>query len=482
MRDIKRFVANWLTDDACYDKALLKYEIKQLDSRLQRVMGDGKNARLKTREAAQFCSEMALKYERLLQILNPDFIEEADVILPDNIPSRCYVTIQTLKQQLILTTSLAGEIEIVSQLKQHYQYLQILLNGMQPQFVELNQRALTGRLRAIIGTYSTSEWLLTVVAFANESAENLMTSMAVLAQLNNKELLQLAALFEQEEMVSLINSIFFYKLNPHQLFEQVLHPEKLISVRTRLSLLHHFIEMIHQTVLQALKQRGISKANDYLFHGDELPQGIAINPSGETKDMIILALKAWRPVTLSTGGLLYKSKVYELFRAYKFWFNPDCLIDTVMTLQLQLAMDAEAIQEHSDFPQQMQHLFQQLSTTECLDLYGYFSNKDSRYLMRTLAAVLEGQEIPSLPIPAKEHMEAIEEVYKALNVVMEAVRDELTKRHIITAPYARDSHKPVAPGRRNINAVSRIMSLYQRSAINENKRIGQLFDEVEANS
>ncbi|WED42520.1 hypothetical protein [Legionella cardiaca] len=485
MTNINHFKIQQLVNERCRAKALIKYEIKQIENRLQKAMGDGKSARLRIQDAAQFCSELSLKYENLLYLLKPDY-QESDIAvsISENSPSRCYVMIQTLKQQICLPMELAEETKIVRKLKYYYKYLQEQLNGLHPQSVEYIQRSLTGQLKTLVEAKSSADWLYAIVAFANNAGENILSSLALVAQVDDKEMLMLASLFERPEITLIINHIFFYKLNPHQLFKQALHPEKLLSVKARLSMLHQFIESIHQTVLQALKQRGIGELHDYLFHGEEeLPQGITINIENETQHLIITALKEWRlPNIVLSEEIITKSKLNDFFRAYKFWFNPNRLIDTAMALRQQLGHCSESHESYKKFFQDMQDLFKQLATTECLDLYGYFANKDSCYLMRTLAAMLEDQKIAALPLATPQQKDTIARVYQVLDCVMEAVREELSNRSITTTPYARHStHKPLKPGRRNINAITRIMNLYSGSIVLENQTLEQLFKEVGGN-
>ncbi|CEK09562.1 hypothetical protein [Legionella hackeliae] len=485
MSNAKGFAIDWLVDESCRTKAFLKYEIKQIENRLQKAMGDGKNTRMRISDAAQYCSELAAKYDDLLYLLKPGYLQETDltISISENNPSRCYVTIQTLKQQFNVSMAISEEIKITWKLKHYYQYLQGQLNGLQPQSVEYIQRSLTGQLKQLIESQTCAEWLHAAVVFANDAGENILSSLALLAQLNDKEMLQLAALFEKSDIIFTVNNLFFYKSNPHQLFKQALHPEKLLSVKARLSMLHQFIESMHQTIMQSLKQRGIGELHDYLLHGDDLPQGVTIAMDDEVHKLIISALKEWRlPTIILSNELVEKNKLNNLFRAYKFWFNPNRLIDTVMTLQQQLGHSPDVNDNYMKFSSYMQEMFHQLSTTECLDLYGYFANKDSCYLMRSLAAVLDDQKIAALPLATQEQKEAIGRVYRALDCAMEAIRHELLNRHITTIPYTRcNTHKSLKPGRRNLDAITRIMALYSNPVVLENKTLEQLFQEAGGN-
>ena len=232
--------------------------------------------------------------------------------------------------------------------------------------------------------------------------------------------------------------------------------------------------------MQNLCLRGINEFHDYLFHGEGLPQGVTINGEEKIRDLIISLIKDWRCSMANCDDLAHKNKVFDLFHAYKFWFNPNRLIDTAMSLQRQLA-ENETTENCKKFSQEMQLLYTQLTTTECLDLYGYFANKDTCYLMRTLTAVAEAQPVSTLPVLDLSEREIVAQVHNTLDCIMEALRDELLNRHITTASYARNKGtKFVKPGRRNLNAVTRIIELYcSHKSLAENHTIEQLFSEVE---
>ena len=78
--------------------------------------------------------------------------------------------------------------------------------------------SLTGQLKDLLNANSPAEWLLAVVAFANDSEENLSAALMLFSQLSDKELVHFADLLERPDFILHINSIFFYKLNTQQLF------------------------------------------------------------------------------------------------------------------------------------------------------------------------------------------------------------------------------------------------------------------------
>ena len=196
--------------------------------------------------------------------------------------------------------------------------------------------------------------------------------------------------------------------------------------------------------------------------------------------MILEAIKSWHIKASTSCERLSVKQLQDLFSAYKFWFNPSHLIDAVMLLQQKQIKHTEQMSQNG-FYQHMRDLYRQLTTTECLDLYGYFSNKDSCYLMRTLLMIKKGGVVSWLPWLKQEETHAIHRVYDAIECVMSALRDELASRHIHTTPYQRDfKAKNISPGRRNREAVIRIITLYaNQMVVRTSARIEQLFTSLE---
>ncbi|RMX17964.1 hypothetical protein EAS68_10040 [Legionella jordanis] len=477
----KKVSINFLVNNHARIKARLKYEIKFLENRLHKAMGDGKHVRLKTQDAAQLSSALAIKYSELASLLQVDvkIKPKGDLRVLENNPSRYYVVIQTLKQQLSRNLSLSEELMIIHKLENYYKYLQQQLNGLQPQSIEISQRSLTGKLKAILNVNGSVEWLHAIVDLANDVGENLISCFGLISQLNQQELLGLAQYYEKSDVIFLIASLFYYKQQPHKLFKQTLHPEKLASVKNRLFMLYQFIESLHENLFHHLKQQGIA-IHDYLFHEEEMPAGIKIEAE-QNANVIISALKEWRLMSHAQSDEIFlANKINDLFRCYKFWFNPNRLIDTAMTLnQLSLKHTNGQAGNFNKFCLFMQELFQRLSTTDCLDLYGYFSNKDSSYLMQILSALLHDEQVISIPTPNQQQKYALERVYKTLATIMEALREELGRRYVLTEAYHHiHERKPLKPGHRNLNAIIHIMNLYCDSAVLENKTIEALFKEM----
>lgn len=320
-------------------------------------------------------------------------------------------------------------------------------------------------LARVLESRCCSEWLHAMVHYAHESGSNAHLHQLLITELTDDELNILYGMFAKPDYVALINSIFFYKQDPQSLYEQILHPEKMVSVQSRLNFLHEFIEYIYKSTVQTLGQRGQAVYKDYLLHGQDTPPGVSIENAADFRDSIVSAIKEWRLKGLiSQDDLSENDGVACLFGAYKFWFNPEQLIDTVMMLRLA--------------KQDNQHIFSSLDTSQCLDLYGYFSNKSSGYLMRTLLAAYDGQIISGLPAFSSYEKKAIRTVYHTLDSLMNALRDELQHRQIITEPYDRTIDAHLKPGNRIIRAIHRIIYLYMEEQERNNLLLEGLFREL----
>ncbi|BCA96858.1 hypothetical protein TUM19329_32190 [Legionella antarctica] len=221
---------------------------------------------------------------------------------------------------------------------------------------------------------------------------------------------------------------------------------------------------------------------DYLFHGEELPQGIMIEVDEEFKVIIQSAIKKVKvQYTHESEEQVTMERLHDLVRAYKFWFNPNRLVDAVMVLQQRLVKDdISEDNKLSVFRQKMVLLYEQLPTTECLNLYGYFANNDSRYLLYTLFSIEKGNGFDWLPPLNTTERNAITRVFQALQCVMEALREALKIRHAAAESYAYDPAKQqIHTGRRNRDAVFRIIALYGSEAVTLNNTVEELFNYIE---
>ena len=463
---------NWLISDACRQEAHAKYDIKLLECRLN-ILSTQKTV---SSESIQCVLEALIQsYINYLQLLKKAYpLLESDPTCPSGETwHKCYRHILNFQARLSAEQNQLEKIRLIELLLTHYQYLIRLIN---PSVLHTKEKHLGNHLKILLAAKSPDTWLQ---ALAQVQVQKLAGGKGELLRLASNELIQLANRFQQQAFLEPIHAVFFYKLHPEHLFAQIPHPEKQISVQTRLSLLYKWIESLHQALTQVLHERELGVLQDLLFHGEELPAGteIEVNQSYHRSIQAVLKLLPTRSGDTKNEEIL--KQVDNIFRAYKFWFNPDRLVDAVMILKQRLLANNPSGQNQCLY-QQMIHLYKQLTTTECLDLYGYFANKSSCYLMRTLLSIQQKQTHKWLPKLTEAEQLAIQHIYDDLDSVMEALRQELSARNIATEPYKRRlSGKAIAPGRRIRYAILRIIDLYEDKNDQNSLEIEHLFSLIE---
>lgn len=330
-------------------------------------------------------------------------------------------------------------------------------------------------IKPLLDPVSSTAWLQGVVSLANMKGQLDSKQLALsLEELDDEQLSLLARAFARDDIIKLLHAIFFYKLCPEGLFSQAIHPEKLVSVKYRLSLLYDFLIRLNKTLADLMRKRGFEPEQDLMFHSDELPKGIALEAGGEYRETILAAVRQWRLNIPMTEEQVSRNQVQDMCRAYKYWFNPNRLIDAAMILY-------QRIGQAGDFYHELQTLYRKFSTAECLDLYGYFSNHDTRYLLYTLTSVARGDMMDWLPPLTNEERLSVEVAYVILADIMNTLRDELAARQIVTSPYEHQlPDKKIRPGRRNRDAVFRILRLYSHKRWASNTRLEMLFQQMES--
>lgn len=462
-------------------KAHIKHELRHLESRLNRAMA---RKELSGPEMTHLFTNLACRYLDYLKIIEPekeytfsDSLGDCQVKLAD-----CYSLIQNYQHQLFINPNLQHESKLVVDIATLYFQCAKISDGSDDSLDTLsNQLMIPDKLKSIFMTQNSLEsWLLALVDVWNQSHHDGQDLSLLFKDWTLIEQQYMLDFFSETTLVDLVNAIFFYKLYPDKLFAELIHPEKLISVRTRLGLLHEYIELLQHHAYQVAQQHGLKPGVDYLFHGDELPQGIMIEVNDEYCLMIKHAIKKLKVgFSEENEDKAIVERLLDLGRAYKFWFNPNRLIDAVMVLQQCLLKD----QVKTDlllFQQEMVMIYGRLTTTQCLDLYGYFANNDSRYLMYTLFSIIENKPLDWLPQLTAIEKNAIITVFHALQCVMEALRSELKNRHVTTDSYVYDLGKDqVQARRRNRDAVFRILAIYGSETITMNETVEKMFSFIE---
>lgn len=481
-------ISNWFITDDNRAKAQVKYELKLLESRLGKFLTVYRRTDPCPDGLRILCGLLSNKYLDYLKCIgykNPPYFSE---LHKSNISVDWFDHINLIlnfKERLSKVIKLEEERKLALEIASLYHQL-ISTNSREVAFSNgsgvINESE--DYLKHLFQKDSIKLWLKTLVEFWNLRDDQNQEPTIFFRNWTQVSLQHALDFFANEQLVDLVNAIFFYKLYPDKLFNELIHPEKLVSIRMRLSALHCFIERLQKELFNTVDQREIKPRVDYLFHGDELPQGIMIEVNQEFREIIQSAVKQLKiKFTPENEAQVTLERLHDLLMAYKFWFNPNRLIDAVMVLQQRLVK--EKTTEEADlavFHQEMIVLYRQLTTTECLDLYGYFANNDSRYLLYTLFIIGQGQSLDWLNELNKVEKLAIESVFQALKCVMEALRVELKNRHVSTEPYIYDLAKQyLQAGRRNRDAVYRIIAIYGRETVTISDNVEKLFCFMEGN-
>lgn len=467
-------ISHWQVTDTDQAKALIKYELNYLKNSLHQYLNTPESLKKHSNEVNVLCQAIANKYFNYLCLLE----NTTEIHLPELVATPCYIKhfhlILSLERELARTLGLAVKKALIIELIQLYQ----MVNSA-GSFESLHLLSVhSNQLKQLFHKPKLDLWLIGLVDFWSQHDSMLIELPALFYDWDILQ--QKAALdfFSETTFVDLVNTLFFYKLYPDRLFGHLIHPEKLISVRMRLGVLHYYIESIQQHLYTASVKNGLKPGVDHLLHGNELPKGIMIEVDDSFREVIQQAIKK-----LKVGYIPHNSQqeirelLSDLESAYKFWFNPNRLIDAVMVLQRNLVSDT---QEKNTFESEMVLAFKKLTTTECLDLYGYFANKDTKFLLYTFFAIIQNVTFDWLPPLHERDKEVLNKVFHALLSVMEALRIELKHRHVTTDTYTYElMHETIHIGHRNRDAVFRVLTLYGCNAPTHNDTMEQLFRLVE---
>lgn len=478
-------LSHWFVTDDYRAKAQIKYELKHLESRLHQYLDVRSDLVYCSDEVNALCHTLAYRYLDYLKLIDAhvkvDFVELSEQAKTISWHER-HEMIVGLKQQLSKTAVLEEEIKLITEIASLYHQCTQVINAPLPSEPESFGQEPVDELLQLFHQHNLKCWLSDLVNLWNQNNVLNIEPSLLFRNWSLKEQQLALDFFSDTEWVNLVNAIFFYKLYPDKLFNELIHPEKLVSVRMRLGCLHETIELLQRQLYSIALQHGLKPGIDFLFHGDELPQGILIEINQEFRENIQLAVKSLKmKLTAENEQQAIIERLHDLGRAYKFWFNPNRLIDAVMVLQQRLVNELiDGANQAPVFHQEMLILYRQLTTTDCLNLYGYFANNDSRYLLYTLFTIVQGKPIDWLPELVDAEKKAVERVFQALKCVIEALRAELKNRNVTTEPYIYDLAKQhLQAGRRNRDAVFRIIAIYGHETVTISDTVEKLFGFVE---
>ena len=475
-------LANCLVTEHYRTKAQIKYELNYLEHCLNKHLTTYNTLEYSPAKLNSLCDAVADKYLDYLKVggdkldvrsnvpmtaLSLHWPKQADFILNIKKELTQAPDVDAEKKLIIALATLYREIKFISSQS-------LLINAERISYLsdkDLNKLTYKNNL---------SLWLTELIDFWNHHETNCMDLSMLFCEWKIQQHHLTFDFFSALETIQLANAIFFYKLYPAKLFNILVRTEKLVSIRMRLGVLHHYIELMQKQLNSLAEQYGLKPALDYLFHGEDLPQGIFIEVDSKFSVLIQTLIKQIKiTVTPENEQQTILEPLYDLRRAYKFWFNPNRLIDAVMVLQQRLVKE-NTEQEGEFFQQKMRQLYSQLTTTECLDLYGYFANDDSRYLVYTFFIIKNGAVLDWLPKLNKKEKNIIHCIFSALKSAMEALRLELKNRSIATEPYNDDLAKYYTQtGKRNRDAIFRVLAIYTSDTKSNNSAIDELFQFIE---
>lgn len=476
----------WLITDADIAKAKIQFELKQKEFRLQKIIEGPLEIHHYYAEILVFVHQILIHYSDYFLLLGHDperFLMGTLVEEPDIHIQSYFDAILKLKSVGTDARSPEDEVRWVSERIRNYSKLKNHIASLVHEPARGSEHLEPqDPFNLLVDHEHLGPWLFELLESWDDLNPMLHSVKINFNTWSREDIIQALEFVNSDQYVDLANSLFFYKLFPDKLFNELIHPEKLVSVRLRLGLLHTLIETIATQLFSAAQYCDIEPGIDYFFHGDDLPQGILIDVCDEVSALIRSAIKNLNVrITKEDEHQVTLERLNDLRLSYKFWFNPNRLIDASMVLYQRLVGESDSEDDQLTlFFQEMKQLYSDLTTSECMDLYGYFANDDSRYLMYTLNLITNGRFFEWLPPPNRAELSAIRRVFDTLKCVMEALRIELQSRHVMTQPYQADLAADYRQaGRRIRDAVYRIIVIYGSEKMVMSESLEKLFRSIE---
>ena len=467
-----------LISKANRDKARLKYEIKLLEYKLFSLMDTSRQKSSCYDDIHDLCDLIANAYTRYLHLLgcsnHIDQVQSKELTVRESWFDTYYAVLK-LRKQWISTHTLQEESTLLRTLSLLYWQISDVYEGTTPLKTPTQHLRTEFFLYSLFTSGDLQLWLLGLIDFWNKTPEARSDHVSFFAALDGQQQQYVLDFLASPECTQLINTVFFYKKHPEQLTNQIVSIEKLVSLSSRLTLLHRYLEEFHQDIHSLARQKGLEPGIDFLFHNEELPSGVCFTISDDYKALVLSAVKLVRghPSLDNAPNSLVETR--DFLACYKFCFNPNRLVDTVMLLR-------QCIEKaNGTFAQGASLLYQQLATAECVDLYGYFSNHDTRYFLFTLSSIVN-QSYPHqwLPVLGHDELSAVQRVLTTLRLFMDALRTELSYRTIITEPYVYQVPRNLFfVKKRDREAVLRILTVYCHEVVDVNTKVDLLLMELE---
>lgn len=301
-------------------------------------------------------------------------------------------------------------------------------------------------------------------------------------QLSNEALKDLARSFNCKERAAIVNSVFYFKLYPAELLNPGYSAPQLLMTKKLLEDLHDNAKRLFRAVKHSAAERCQLRIFDYIFQGLELPEGMRFVARADHAHSIKKVLSDYPIKVPADTAVIVQNPMHALLRAYKFWFNPNRLIDAMMGMWNSSTAPAnERKTPLRLFSCSLQRYYQALSTSECIDLFGYFSNKSSQYFYRCLQAAIDNSAPEALPPCSAQDKKIIRLIATLFLTLVQQLQKELQARNISTdALVINSARKPrFLPGKRNRRAIEHIIARYSTIEHRPNQTLEALFNTIE---
>lgn len=464
-------VLTWLKQEGNSHLAEIMHAIRKTESQLH--VATGKIISIHGRDQHKhYCQQLITYYNQLKnknndKLSNENFI--AETLLVD-----CYHKIRQLQDKLCVVHIQKSRQDIVNRLVFYYEnYIDLLsASPTNPQVYEQKP------LQELLSVKNTKEWLWALWKINHWLDKKNQSVACFFSATSEVHLISLYQQFTKSEFIELCHAIYIYQTRIGDLIECT-NFENVIKSQQILAKLYQFIETLYQLIVQRLHSYGFGAGQDYLIHGNLLPLEVNVQVNLPTTRMLREFLQA---VDLSMERIdLPILFIEDILLCYKYWFKPKRLIDLCVSLYYHLTGQRFLNKEIADFSNALSIVFGQISTTLGLELYGYFSNKDTKYLLRTLYAASVGNNILGFSAISSAEKELFARIYSLLQAFITGLIAELSNRHLVISPIDFDKKKAVVPGKRNLMVLQHILNLYKHEQGYRNEKLEGAFQLMENN-
>jgi len=452
-----------------YTKARLRWDIKGLERRLVSLMTDISS---EPRLCLEVLEQLMVAYQRLYAKTS---LPAQEVPRPPSMMLRDFPLILQARAQT-LRSEYHGEKKSLA-LAAYWQCLLDIRYCLNQEAFGQSNRPFSYHTSMFAPDHNIERWFLWLSDLIRLHRNSPRWTHSFCQTLSNDELKTIALSFHSLQYSSIVNSLFYYKIHPETLLDTLPAAEQLLRMKHQLCDLHTHIEDLFHAIAQRSWEQLSLKIADYLYHGDELPYGIHVQPLQTHKLIIEKALEVYPSSIDTQAAPVLDNPVQDILRAYKFWFNPTRLIDAIINLSIPSLSDKETSEEDSFI-----HQIQALSTSECLDFYGYLSNKDTQYFLRSLHMGSLDRSLPTLPNRSAEERAAIAALYEKVRQLITYVRETLDNRNITLDAYPdiEGNVDSFDPGKRNQKAIQHIITHYVSPVRRRQSSVDDLLCEMEA--